>query len=154
MWGGKRYADETTLRIEAAVPAPTSPRTCQRDLRLHPAGNPRRFKAAFRRRCTSWSAARLAGAEPLPDGPVVLEPSFVVGPGGLARPLVVDHRRARPAARPVPAQPEFHPRDSRIVDLGLHCAVDPALGNEVVVAFRARSGWLPPVPQTGTLPPG
>lgn len=51
------------------------------------------------------------------------------------------------------SQPErqWHPRDGRIVELGLHHAIDPALGNNVRIAILARSavgdllgGMLPP----------
>lgn len=34
---------------------------------------------------------------------------------------------------------EWHPRDGRIVDLGLHVAVDPSLGYDVVVTIAATA---------------
>ena len=34
---------------------------------------------------------------------------------------------------------DWHPRDGRIVDLGLHLDVDPSLGNDVVISIAATS---------------
>jgi hypothetical protein len=149
VWGCKRYADETSLRVEAARPRPDEPEgAVTMTLRLHAAGARDDFKAAFRKEIRELVAARLDGVEPLPDGPVVLEASFVVGPRRSWLDLwwsTIDG--LGPLLGQSPAQPEFHPRDSRIIDLGLHCAVDPALDTEVVIALRARSGWLEPAPR-------
>jgi hypothetical protein len=37
-----------------------------------------------------------------------------------------------------PAAPAWAPLDGRIVELGLHCRVDPALGNDVTIAVAAQ----------------
>jgi hypothetical protein len=34
---------------------------------------------------------------------------------------------------------DWHPRDGRIVDLGLHVDVDPSLGNDVVISIAVMS---------------
>lgn len=81
---------------------------------------------------------QIAAGRPLPDGGVVLQLAFVVGP-----------RRAWPnlwkatidslgsiLGRDVGAG-EWNARDSRITELGLHCVVDSAAGNQVVIAIRA-----------------
>jgi hypothetical protein len=79
-------------------------------------------------------------ARPLPGGGIALELAFVVGP-----------RRAWPnlwkatidSLGPILGHDvgasEWNARDGRIVDLGLHCVIDPAAGNEVTIAIRARS---------------
>jgi len=36
-----------------------------------------------------------------------------------------------------PGAREWNPRDGRITELGLHCTVDPAAGNQVIAAIRA-----------------
>ena len=155
VWGCKRYADETSLRIEAARPRAGEPEgavgadgAIDMTLRLRASGSRDDFKAAFRKEVHEQVGARLDGVDPLPDGPVVLEASFVVGPGRSWLDLwwsTIDG--LGPLLGQSPAQPEFHPRDARIVDLGLHRAVDPALDTEVVIALRARPGWLEPAPQ-------
>ena len=159
VWGGKRYADETTLRIEPAVQAPPPVENPEQSVvlrfRTRVIGARDDFKEAFRQEVHALVAERMAGRVLLPDGPVVLELSFVVGPARDWLDLwwsTID--ALGPLLGQLPAHPAFHPRDGRIVDLGLHRTVDPDLGDDVVVALRATPGWLPPVPQTGTLPPG
>lgn len=73
-----------------------------------------------------------------PTGPVALEVSFTVGPRrnwlNLWKPTIdaLDGL----LGQTVPGQP-WHPRDGRIVALGLHHQVDDALGNDVVLAIAA-----------------
>ncbi|MBU2664305.1 hypothetical protein KOI35_12450 [Actinoplanes bogorensis] len=83
---------------------------------------------------------QVAAARPLPGGGVALQLAFVVG-----------SRRAWPnlwkstidALGPVLGRDsgaaEWNARDGRIVDLGLHCVVDPAAGNDVAIAIRANT---------------
>jgi hypothetical protein len=142
VWGCKRYADETTLRIR-----PAEERESAGDdvwsLRTTASGSRDEFKAGFRQAVRDAAG----GQEPLPDGPVILEAAFVVGPGRDWLDLwwaTLDG--LGPILGQSPAEPEWHPRDGRVVDLGLHRTVDPDLGDDVVVALRARAGWLEPVP--------
>ncbi|WP_248965832.1 hypothetical protein [Sphaerisporangium perillae] len=37
------------------------------------------------------------------------------------------------------SQRQWHPRDGRIVELGLHCRVDPMVGNNVTIAIEAAT---------------
>jgi hypothetical protein len=151
VWGCKRYADETSLRIEAATPRPPSDQPedeVAMTLGADVVGERDDFKAGFREEIHDLVASRLGASEPLPDGPVVLELGFVVGPDRNWLDLwwsTIDG--LGPLLGQSPAHPRFHPRDGRIVDLGLHCTVDPALGTDVVIGLRARSGWLEPAPQ-------
>jgi hypothetical protein len=168
VWGCKRYAEETTLRVEPARPrggadggtatsGPASgvvvgPRSAagtaagdQADLLLTAtaAGARDDFKAGFRQRIHD----QVAGVQPLPDGPVIMELAFVVGPARNWLDLWWSTLDALgPLLGQSPHEPDWHPRDGRIVDLGLHQSVDPDLGDDVLIGLRARSGWLDPAP--------
>jgi hypothetical protein len=151
VWGCKRYADETTLRIEAARPrqdAEEEEYALATTFTASAVGDRDDFKAGFRKDIHDLVADRLGGSQALPDGPVVLEASFVVGPSRNWLDLwwsTIDG--LGPLLGQSPAQPQFHPRDGRIVDLGLHWTVDPALDTDVVIGLRAKAGWLEPAPQ-------
>jgi hypothetical protein len=152
VWGCKRYADETSLRIDTARPcqdqADVGEEVMAMTITAKAVGDRDDFKAGFRKEIHEQVADRLAGSEPLPDGPVILEASFVVGPSRNWLDLwwsTIDG--LGPLLGQSPVQPRFHPRDGRIVDLGLHCAVDPDLGTDVVIGLRAKPGWLEPAPQ-------
>jgi hypothetical protein len=72
------------------------------------------------------------------DGPVALEISFTVGPRrnwlNLWKPTI-DALDAL-LGQTVAGQ-SWHPRDGRIVELGLHQQVDDTLGNEIILAIAA-----------------
>jgi hypothetical protein len=142
VWGCKRYAEETTLRI-----APARPREADDGrtvvLGTSAVGDRDEFKAGFRQRIHDLAA----DLKTLPDGPVTLEAAFVVGPNRDWLDLwwsTIDG--LGPLLGQSPAEPEGRPRDGRIVDLGLHLSVDPDLGDDVLVGVRAQPGWLDPVP--------
>ncbi len=82
---------------------------------------------------------QLARALTLPDGPVALELAFVVGPGRdwveLWRPTIASLDPLLGAA--VRGTP-WHPRDGRIVELGLHCLVDPDHDDRVHITIAPR----------------
>jgi hypothetical protein len=83
---------------------------------------------------------QVAAGGALPEGRVAVQLAFVVGP-----------RRAWPNLWKAtidalgtilgrePGASEWNPRDGRITDLALHCTVDPAVGDRVTVAIRARA---------------
>lgn len=83
---------------------------------------------------------QIMAARPLPDGAIALQLAFTVGP-----------RRAWPnlwkatidSLGPILGRDaralQWNPRDGRITDLGLHCVIDPAAGNQVTIAIRAFS---------------
>ncbi len=143
VWGCKRYADTTTLRVETA-----KPRTGLDDAQtftVTAAGSRDEFKADFRRQIRD----HLVGQEQLPDGPVVLEIGYLIGPARNWLDLWWSTMDALgPLLGQSPAQPEFHSRDGRIADLGLHCSVEDDLGDDVVIALQATAGWLDPVPDS------
>jgi hypothetical protein len=149
VWGCKRYADETTLRIDTArpreEPAAGHGQEWAVTLTASAVGDRDHFKAGFRKEIRDLVADRLARSEPLPDGPVILEVGFVVGPNRNWLDLwwsTIDG--LGPLLGQSPSQPEFHPRDGRIVDLGLHQTVDPGLDTDVVIGLRAKQGALEP----------
>lgn len=79
--------------------------------------------------------------EPIPEGPVELHIAFKVGPtrnwANLWKPAIDSLENVLGAG-----PRRFHPRDDRIVILGLHRTVDPALGNVVELGFRWRNCGL------------
>jgi hypothetical protein len=82
--------------------------------------------------------AAIAHAAELPVGPVRLELTFVVGPRrnwlNLWKPTIDSLDPLLGRTYPDRA---YHPRDGRIIDLGMHVSVDPAVGNEVTVGIAA-----------------
>lgn len=81
---------------------------------------------------------QLHGAVPLPDGPLSIQIAFAVGPHrnwlNLWKPTIDAMERLLGRTRPDRA---WHPRDGRIVELGLHCINDPGLANDVAIVIRA-----------------
>jgi hypothetical protein len=129
VWGTKQHADSSFVRIEQAIPAPTAPAfDCCYTVRTTASSQSPIFKEQIRDQLTE--------ATPLPPGPVRIQISFTVGPGrnwlNLWKPtidalgLILGH-----ASGTGP----WAPLDGRIVDLGLHCHVDPVLGNHVLIAI-------------------
>ncbi len=147
VWGGKRYAEETFLRLGPARPHPEPAYERALTLTATAAGVRDDFKAGFRQQVHDEVREQVRSDGVLPDGPVILELAFVVGPerdwldlwwstlDGLG-----------PLLGQSPTAPQWHPRDGRVVDLGLHRSVDPDLGDDVVIGLRASSGWLDPQP--------
>ncbi|WP_233414187.1 hypothetical protein [Nucisporomicrobium flavum] len=68
---------------------------------------------------------------------MALQLAFVVGPrrnwANLGKPTIDS---LGPLLGRDPGAREWNVRDGRIVDLGLHCVVDPALRYEVLIAVR------------------
>jgi len=143
VWGCKRYAEVTSLHIEGARERDTAGDGETTILTTSAVGDRDDFKAGFRQRIRELAE----GFDPLPDGPVTLELGFVVGPNRNWLDLwwsTIDG--LGPILGQSPAEPQWRPRDGRIVDLGLHRTVDPDIGDDVVIGLRARAGWLDPVP--------
>jgi hypothetical protein len=82
---------------------------------------------------------RLTGATELPPGPIAVELAFVVGPRrnwlNLWKPTIdaLDRLLGR-----THLDREWHPRDGRITELGLHRTIDETLGDGVVITIAAR----------------
>ena len=85
--------------------------------------------------------AQLVDRDVLPDGPLSLELAFVVGPG---RDWVDLWKPTIDALGPLLGETNrpWHPKDGRIVDLGLHGSVEPGRGDGVLISMRmAGAPW-------------
>jgi hypothetical protein len=83
-----------------------------------------------------------SGAQMLPDGPVRLELSFVIGNRGwlpVWKPTIDALDPLLGRTDPFRA---YHPLDGRIVELGMHLQIDPNLGYDVEIGI-APSPWHP-----------
>jgi hypothetical protein len=82
----------------------------------------------------------LTDAAELPPGPIAMELAFVVGPRrnwlNLWKPTI--DALDRLLGRTYPDR-EWHPRDGRITELGLHRTIDETLGNNVAITIAARA---------------
>lgn len=134
-WATKRTAPQSTIRVEPARHA-SDEGTWQ----------VRRARSVRSATSVAWKEeirAQLEPVDPLPDGPAALQLSFTVGPGRTWTNL---WKQAIDTLEPIlgSAAPgrEWHPRDGRVVMLGLHRATDPALGHAVEIAVRWRlASW-------------
>ncbi|CAI7978812.1 conserved hypothetical protein [Frankia sp. Hr75.2] len=133
VWATKRHAATSSVGVATAVPAEDPGGACVFEVRTTASASTTAYKEQIR--------DQVAAAEPLPGGGVALQLAFVVGP-----------RRAWPnlwkatidalgsvLGRDDGAR-EWNARDGRVTDLGLHCTVDPAAGNEITIAVRASAG--------------
>lgn len=131
VWGTKQSADTSHLRATDATslqrPAPES---CLR-VRTTASSESAGFKHQIH--------DQLADALPLANGPVALQLAFVVGPRRNwlnLWPTIDALDRILGLSPPIRS---WHPGDGRIVQLGLHCRVDPAIGHDVVVEIDAQT---------------
>ena len=129
VWGTKQHAASSFARIEQAIPASAAPAfDCCHTIRTTASSQSTAFKEQIR--------DQLIEATPLPPGPVRMQIAFTVGPGrnwlNLWKPTIDALGQILGRA---PGAGHWAPLDGRIVDLGLHCRVDPALGNHVVIAI-------------------
>jgi len=137
VWCTKQHAEASFVRVEPSVPVSVPDRFDNRTV-VHTtaSGSTTAYKQQIH--------DQLLGAKGLPDGPVSLQLSFVVGPRrnwlNLWKPTIDALDLLLGRTRPDRA---WHPKDGRIVELGLHCTHDPALDSDVrlaIVAVAARPG--------------
>lgn len=84
--------------------------------------------------------AAVLGAAELPAGPIRLEIAFVVGPGRNWLNLwkqTIDS--LDPLLGSTYPHRQWNPLDGRITELGMHLAVDPAVGNDVLIGIAPAS---------------
>lgn len=132
VWGTKQHAARSYVRIEQAAPAAGAPPfDCSYIVRTTASSQSLEFKEEIR--------DQLGAATPLLPGPLRLQLSFTVGP---ARNWLNLWKQTIDALGQILGHAAgagpWSPLDGRIVDLGLHCRVDPALGNEVLIAIAAQ----------------
>ncbi len=132
VWGTKQYSAESFVRIESAIPTVTVPPSgwCY-IIRTSASSASPAFKEQIR--------DQLGDANPLPPGPVRMQLSFAVGPArnwlNLWKPVIDALGKILGHAA---APDKWSPLDGRIVDLGLYCRVEPAMGNGVLIAIAAE----------------
>ncbi|WP_328475483.1 hypothetical protein OHA21_19425 [Actinoplanes sp. NBC_00393] len=129
VWATKRHAAVSSVAICQASRVNDPGGTYSFDVRTTASATSTAYKQQIRDQITDGSS---------PYGGVALQLAFVVGPRRAWANLwkaTIDSLGSilgrDPGAR------EWNVRDGRITDLGLHCVVDPAVGNDVVVAIRA-----------------
>jgi hypothetical protein len=133
VWCTKQHSPTSFVRIEPATSIQAAP----------PSG--RRY--TVRTDISSQSAAfkqqihdQLTGAATLQDGPVSMQLGFTVGTGrnwlNLWRPAIDALGRILGSANPGRS---WHPQDGRIVELGLHCSVNHAFANDVLITIEANT---------------
>lgn len=129
VWCTKQHGEQSSVSIETARELPSPPTNV---LVAKTTGST--STAAFKEQIY----AAVAETAELPAGPVRLELAFVVGPRrnwlNLWKPTI-------DALDPIlgrtnPDRP-WHPRDGRIIELGMHLTVDPAAGTEIVIGINA-----------------
>jgi hypothetical protein len=130
--GHQQHAARSYVRIERAAPAAGAPLfDCGEIVRTTASTQSAEFKEEIR--------DQLGAATPLLPGPLRLQLSFTVGPAHNwlnLRKQTID-ALGQILGHGAGSAP-WSPLDGRIVDLGLHCRVDPALGNEVLIAIAAQ----------------
>ena len=130
VWCTKQHGHQSFIRIDAAreVPAPT---TGVLKVRTTASASTVAYKEQI------YDA--VVGAAEIPTGPVRLELSFVVGPRrkwwNLWKQTIDSLDPILGSANP---KREWHPRDGRITELGMHATVDPALGYDVLIGITAE----------------
>jgi hypothetical protein len=128
VWCTKRIADTSRVFVAPAkeVPSPEATFT----VRTTASSQTKAYKEQVR--------AAVANAREIPAGGVQLQIAFAVGPLrnwlGLWKPTV---DALDPLLGRTRDDRDWHPKDGRITDLGLHVDVDPSLGHDVVVAIAA-----------------
>jgi hypothetical protein len=130
VWATKRHADTSTITVERAAPARDPLGECSFDVTTTAGSTTDRYKQQI---CDQIPAGAL-----LPAGPVALQIAFVVGPrrawANLWKPTIDSMGKILGHDLGASA---WNPRDGRIVDLALHCVIDPTVGNAVNIAVRA-----------------
>jgi hypothetical protein len=128
VWCTKRFADTSRVFVAPAKEMPSPAATFS--VRTTASSETRAFKVQVR--------AAVAEAREIPAGGVQLQIAFVVGPLrnwlNLWKPTI---DALDPLLGRTRVDRDWHPKDGRITDLGLHVDVDPSLGQDVVIAIAA-----------------
>jgi hypothetical protein len=145
-WATKRHGTTSCVAVCQARTIPDPGGGYSFDVRTTASASTTTYKQQIRDQITA--------GRPLPDGGVVLQLAFAVGPRRVWPNLwkaTIDSLGSV-LGRDAGAG-EWNARDGRITDLGLHCVVDPAAGTQVVTAIRAGvvDQWPPGVGNPGTV---
>lgn len=128
VWCTKRHAD--TSRVLVAPAAEAAGPDATYTVRTTASASTAAYKEQVR--------SAVVDAATIPTGAVQLQLSFVVGP---QRNWLTLWKPTIDALDPLLGRTrddrDWHPKDGRITDLGLHVAVDPSLGHDVLVSIAA-----------------
>lgn len=128
VWCAKRHGD--TSRVAMAPAEEVEPPASTFIVRTTASSDSMAYKEQVR--------AAVADAPELPPGAVKLQVSFVVGPRrnwmNLWKPTI---DALDPLLGRTRSDREWHPKDGRIVELGLHATVDRAMGHDILMAIAA-----------------
>lgn len=132
VWVSKRHADTSHIGIGEATlleRRPAGADWCEIRTTASSA------KVAFKQQIHD----QLRDALALEEGPVALQLSFIVGPRrnwlNLWKPTI---DALDPILGPSSPPRPWNPRDGRVVELGLHCRLDPTIGDDVAITVGAR----------------
>lgn len=129
VWCTKRHADTSTVLAaparEGTMPAEVF------TVRTTVSAQTKAYKEQVR--------SAVVGASEIQGGAVQMQISFVVGPQrnwlNLWKPTI---DALDPLLGRTRADRDWHPKDGRITDLGLHLSIDPALGYDILVSIAAK----------------
>ncbi len=131
-WAVKRHAAESHVTVGSAVSVPDPGGARSFRVKTSASYETRSYKEEIR--------DQVAAATPLPDGSVILQIAFTVGPGrtwpNLWKPTI---DALGPILGRDDGAQEWNIRDGRVTELGLHGCVDTSAGRDVVMAIRADS---------------
>jgi hypothetical protein len=129
VWCTKQHGHQSLVRIDAAREV-SPPSTGLLKVKTTASAS----KVAYKEQIY----AAVVGATEIPVGPVRLELSFVVGP---RRKWWNLWKQTIDSLDPILGRTDpkraWHPRDGRITELGMHAAVDAALGYDVLIGITA-----------------
>ncbi|MCU1578626.1 MAG: hypothetical protein JWP19_830 [Rhodoglobus sp.] len=135
VWATKAVGASSTIRCEPAHRTGTEKFTRWASVHeIHTTASSQR--EAYKQQISD----QLGNVQVLPDGPLVLELAFVVGQRrnwlNLWKPSIDALDKLLGRTNP---ERRWHPRDGRIIELGLHRNIDPTLRNEVMITVAAHS---------------
>jgi hypothetical protein len=132
VWGTKQHSGSSLIRIEQAIPGRRPLFECCRTVHTTVSSQSPSFKEQIRE--------QLGSASPIPPGPVQMQLCYTVRPArnwlSLWKPTIDP---LGPILGYTPSADPWSPLDGRIVDLGLHCRVNPSMGNDVIITIAATS---------------
>jgi hypothetical protein len=146
VWASKRHAENSWAHVTQALPVPT-PTNTERlwQVRTTAASETTEYKQQIH--------DQLHGIATLPDGPVALQVNFAIGPSrnwaNLWKPTIDALGTLLGWATP---RRSWHPRDGRVIELGLHGHVEHPLRNDTLIAITA-STLLTAIDETGPIVP-
>jgi hypothetical protein len=130
VWASKRHAARSYVAVGPAVSVADPGGEYAFRVSTSVSAEKPAYKEAIRDQVTATT--------PLPEGGVVLQLAFVVGPGrawaNLWKPTI---DALGPILGRDDGAQQWNIRDGRITELGLHCTTDPDHGHDIEIAIRA-----------------